>query len=137
MWKVSIVNFGMEFPSVAETHLNLLPHILFIGLLNETTVFNQSEVVSIANLEESPAIVDNSVAHFAAIGTFVSWWQILVVEEVVLDQLSALHVARVVDEMRSLAATANNIILIWFLNSGNVGMGFGWGNVMIHGGRML
>ena len=70
-----------------------------------------------------------SVVHFAA--------QIFAVEEVVLDQLSALHVARVVDEMRSLAATANNIILIWLLNSGNVGLGFGWGNVMIHGGRML
>ena len=73
MWKVSIVNFGMEFPSVAETHLNLLPHTLFIGLLNETTVFNQSKVVGIANLEESPAIVDDGVVHFAADGTFLSW----------------------------------------------------------------
>ena len=83
-------------------------------------------------MEESPAIVDNGVVHFATDGMFLSWWQILAVEEVVLDQLSALHVARVVDEMRSLAATANNIILIWLLNSGNVGLGFGWGDVIIH-----
>ena len=136
MWKVSIVNFGMEFPSVAETHLNLLPHTLFTGLRNETTVLKQSQVVSVANLEESPTIVDHSVAHFAADGTSLSRWQIFVVEEVVLDQLSVLHVARVVDEMRSLAATANNIILIWLLNSGNVGLGFGWGDMMMHGGRM-
>ena len=136
MWKVSIVNFGMEFPSVAETHLNLLPHTLFTGLWNETTVFNQSQVDGVANLEESPVIVDNGVAHFATDGTSLSCWQIFAVEEVVLNQLSVLHVARVVDEMRSLAATANNIILIWLLNSGNVGLGFGWGAVMIHGGRM-
>ena len=101
------------------------------------TVLKQSQVVGVANLEESPAIVDHCVVHFATDGTSLSCWQIFAVEEVVLDQLSVLHVARVVDEMRSLAATANNIILIQLLNSGNVGLGFGWGNVIIHGGRML
>ena len=81
-------------------------------------------------MEEFPAIVDHCVVHFAANGTSLSRWQIFAV---VLDQLSVLHVARVVDEMRPLAATANNIIWIWLLNSGNVGLGFGWGNAMIHG----
>ena len=82
LWKVSIVNFGMEFPSVAETHLNLLPHTLFIGFWNETKVFKQPEVVGVANLEEFPAIVDHGVVHFAANGTFLRQGWILAVEEV-------------------------------------------------------
>ena len=57
------------------------------------------------------------------------------VEEVVHDQFSAFNVAVVVNEMMPMAATANNIILIWVSDGGRVDSGFGRCVVTFHGSQ--
>ena len=55
------------------------------------------------------------------------------VEEVVLDQFSMLEIAMMVDEMRSLATTAKNIVFIQMCDCGRVHLGSGCCVVMICG----
>ena len=77
------MGFGMEFPSVAETHFDLLFDII-PRLVNEMTM------AGIDNLDESATPTDNAVTNFAADGVFLSQWQVFVVAEIAV--LSLIHI---------------------------------------------
>ena len=81
--------------------------------------------MGVDNFEKSSTTLNDGVTNFAAGEAFVKEGPVLVVEEVVHDQFSAENVAVVVDEMMPMAATANNIILIWLSDGGKVHLGFG------------
>ena len=123
--------FGMKFPCVAKTHLDLWLHTIGPKLFHKQTIVRRPQILGVDNLEESPPAGDNGVADFVADDKSVRGGQIFAVQGFFVDKFSTLDVARMVDKMCSLAACENNIVFVEN-DCGRICLGSGCQVVMIH-----
>ena len=123
--------FGMMFPCVAKTHLDLWLYTIGPKNFFKRTIVRRRQIRCVNDFEESPTAGDNGVVDLLTEDKSRPGAQVFVVEEFFVDKFSALNVARMVDKMYSLAAGENNIFFVEN-NCGSIRLGTGCRVVMIH-----
>ena len=99
--------FGMMFPCVAKTHLDLWLYTIGPKNFFKRTIVRRRQIRCVNDFEESPTAGDNGVVDFLTEDKSPPGAQVFVVEEFFVDKFSVLNVARMVDKMYSLAAREN------------------------------